>query len=109
MSITDQPIAWLARRWLNSKLRKIGCMSKLSIDSARKTVTVELDLEGEVTPITLTIENYRVIPGQGETFLEVGTVTTSRKWLTDLCADHLNQRRVNLTQLGLPRLVIGML
>lgn len=109
MSITDQPFALIARWWLNPKLKKIGCMTKLSIDSARKTVTVELDLKGEVAPITVTIENYRLIAEQGGTFLEVGTVTTSREWLTALCVDYLNQQRFNLTELGVPRVVTTLL
>jgi hypothetical protein len=109
MSIKDWALEKGALLWLNPKLERIGSMTKLSIDSARKTVTVELDLKGEATPIVVTIESYRLVVEQGATFLEIGSISTSREWLTSLCADYLKGRRFNLTERGVPSMVIGML
>ena len=75
-------MAFTARVAINTKLRSIGQMTELSIDTKNKRVRVRLELLGEKDPIDVEILRYS-LKEQGETtWITVEEVTSSRQWLT---------------------------
>lgn len=84
-------------------------MTRLQIDRDSKSIFVELDLKGETAPLTIALENYRLQTEPEGVFLEIADVKTSREWLTQLCEDYAKGRRLNLTKMGVPRVVLGLL
>ena len=69
-------------------------MTKLELDSKAKTIRVELDLNGETTPILIEVGGYSVSEVNGQTFLSVGKFKTSREWLTTLLNDYAVKKPV---------------
>jgi len=66
-------------------LHQYGRMTKLEIDRANKTVSVDLDLKGEKEGIRITLSNYQLIQSAGKNPLfEPGTIEVSREWLNAL-------------------------
>ena len=67
---------------INTKLRGIGEMTELSIDTKRKRVRVRLELVGEKEPIDVDIIRYSLKVKDESTHITIEEATSSRQWLT---------------------------
>lgn len=83
-----------ARRLLNLKIKSYGIMTALKIDRENKTVSLELELKGEVQPIKITVSNYNIVENDKGTFIEVGEITTSREWMNALLAEPAMKEKI---------------
>jgi len=75
-------LAFTARVAINTKLRSIGQMTELSIDTKNKRVRVRLELLGEKEPIDVEILRYSLKEKGKTTCITIEEVTSSREWLT---------------------------
>jgi hypothetical protein len=75
-------VAFVARIAINAKLRSIGRMSELSIDTKTKRVRVRLELLGEKEPIDVEVLRYSLKEKGETTYITIEEVTSSREWLT---------------------------
>ena len=75
-------MAFTARVAINIKLRTIGQMTELSIDTKNKRVRVRLELLGEKEPIDVEILRYSLKEKGKTTCITIEEVTSSREWLT---------------------------
>jgi hypothetical protein len=75
-------LAFTARVAINTKLRSIGEMTELSIDTKNKQVRVRLELLGEPEPIELQILRYSLKEKGETTYITIEEVISSREWLT---------------------------
>jgi len=66
----------------NTKLRSIGEMTELSIDTKTKRARVRLELLGEKEPIDVEILRYRLKEKGETTYITIEEATSSREWLT---------------------------
>ena len=78
----DATLAFTARVAINIKLRTIGQMTELSIDTKNKRVRVRLELLGEKEPIDVEILRYSLKEKGETTCITIEEVTSSREWLT---------------------------
>ena len=78
----DAAAAFTARIAINTKLRSIGQMTELSIDTQNKRVCVRLELLGENEPIDVEILRYSLKEKGENTCITIEEVTSSREWLT---------------------------
>ena len=76
--------------WLVDHLIEID---ELKIDSKRQRVEVVCRLNGEVSPIGITIERYRLSESAGKNFIEVLDSSATRPWLQTVMRDHLHGRK----------------
>lgn len=67
---------------VNTKLRGIGEMTELSIDTKKRTVRVKLELLGEPTPVEVEVAKYTLKSKGGTSELTIEEATASREWLT---------------------------
>ena len=80
----DAAIALGVRSFFNARYSRVGQMSHMSIDTARREIRVRLDLVGESTPVEIHVTNY-TIEHQGErATVTIGDATASREWITEL-------------------------
>jgi hypothetical protein len=100
----DATAAFAARQAVNSKLRGIGEMTGLSIDSKNGKIHALLELAGEIEPIKIEITKYRLIQEKSGARLTIEEATASREWL----ATALRQFVVGRT-FPLPARVAGLL
>ena len=75
-------MAFTARFAINTKLRSIGQMTELSIDTKNKRVCVRLELLGEKELIDVEILRYSLKEKGETTYITIEEVTSSREWLT---------------------------
>jgi hypothetical protein len=78
----DATLAFTARVAINTKLRLIGKMTELSIDTKKKRVRVRLELLGEKEPIDVEILRYSLKARGDTTHIIIEEATSSREWLT---------------------------
>jgi hypothetical protein len=83
-STKDRFIEQAALSYINRMFGAYGQATSLKIDSEAKTISLELDLKGEVSPVTIKITDYSITEEAGRFFLGVRHVETSREWLTGL-------------------------
>jgi hypothetical protein len=92
----DMMTSKAAKAYANNFIGAYGAVDDLSIDSKRNRVDVTIRLNGEVSPIGITIEKYRVAQENGKTFIEVLDSSATRPWLQAVMRDHLHGRRFEL-------------
>ena len=80
----DAALAFSARTYANARLRGIGEMTELSIDTKKRAVRMRLELLGEAEPIEIHIKEYRLKQSGESTMLTVLNATASREWLTEV-------------------------
>ena len=78
----DATLAFTTRVAINTKLRSIGEMTELSIDTKNRRVRVRLELAGETEPIDVEIARYRLKEKNETTYITIEEATSSREWLT---------------------------
>lgn len=79
--------------WFNTVKQHIGHMTHIKINSENKSIELELELKGETAPLRVHVQNYRIFTTDGETFIELTEVTTSREWINALLADYPQRER----------------
>ena len=75
-------MAFTTRVAINKKLRSIGQLTELSIDTKKKLVRVRLELLGENEPIDVEILRYSLKEKGDTTCITIEEATSSREWLT---------------------------
>jgi len=102
MSILTKAKDWMlqeaAKIWINNEYRRFGTMTKLEIDSQKRTIHVELDLKGETAPIKVDVGRYTLVEENGKTYLEMAEVSTSREWINLLLEEFVKQPRFAVPQ-----------
>ena len=78
----DATLAFTARVAINTKLRSIGQMTELLIDTKNKRVRARLELLGEKEPIEVEILRYSLKEKDETTYITIEEATSSREWLT---------------------------
>jgi hypothetical protein len=77
----DATLGFTARVAVNSKLKGIGEMTELSIDTKKRRVRVRLELVGEAEPIEVEITKYNLENKESGARLTIEEATASREWL----------------------------
>ena len=85
-----------AQAWVNKLIARYGNVQELRIDSRRKTVEVCCLLDGEATPITIRVENYRVEAERDKRFIRASEFTCTRPWLQKVLTDFGHRQRIEL-------------
>lgn len=82
-----------AKAYANNIIGRYGSVTALTIDSKRRRIEVVVQLNGEVSPIGVTIEKYQLQQENGTTYVEVLDSSCTRPWLQAVMRDHLSGRR----------------
>jgi hypothetical protein len=85
-----------AQTWANTLIARYGKVQNVKIDSRGKTLVVSCLLDGEPTPITISIENYVVETEQNKKFIRATGFSCSRPWLQNFLTDFGPKQRIEL-------------
>lgn len=85
-----------AKAWVNDFIKPYGRVEELKIDSKRRRVEVMCHLNGEVSPIGVTIEKYLIDTNGPNPVLQVIDSSATRPWLQAVMRDHLHGRKFDL-------------
>jgi len=84
------------RALVNARCRKFGALTRLEINREAKSIHAVLELKGESVPIAIDVADYHVSERDGKFFLKLGTVTTSREWITALANEAAADRELEI-------------
>lgn len=82
-----------AKAYANNVIARYGRVTALEIDSKRCRIDVTCELNGETSPIGVTIEKYQVEAAGEKTYIEVIDSSCTRPWLQAVMRDHLHGRK----------------
>lgn len=109
----DKGLSAAFRKGLGDRLAAYGEVREVRLDSAAKTLELDLLLDGETRLVILTVTDYLVVEEDGTCYLEFGAVTASRPWMTRLVADvvarWLPDKRVRIDPPALARIMKTLL
>lgn len=87
--VKDFALEVAAKPWINHIIKPYGHMTTIQIDSAAKSIHIELDLHGEPAPLRIDVKSYTLSAVAGETFIELGEIETSREWINTLLGNFI--------------------
>lgn len=93
-----------AKAYANTLIGRYGSVDDLTIDSKRCRIDVTVQLNGEVSPIGVTIEKYQLQQENGKTYVSVVDSSCTRPWLQAVMRDHLHGRRFEVPGWAAPAL-----
>ncbi len=97
MGAKDRLIEALALPILNGTLlAPYGQARELRLDTTGKRAEILLDLHGESEPLRITVGRYRIFERDGETFVSLHDIETSRAWMTTLAERAVEPRALKL-------------
>jgi hypothetical protein len=82
-----------AKAYVNNFIARYGKVNELQIDSKRHRVEVVCELNGEASPIGVTIEKYAVENKGAKTYIQVLDSSATRPWMQAVMRDHLHGRK----------------
>jgi hypothetical protein len=88
----DAMASMAAKSYLNNFIERYGRVDDLKIDTKRSRIEVVCTLIGEVAPIGVTIERYRIEDRGARKVLQVLDSSATRPWLQAVMRDHLHGR-----------------
>ena len=77
----DAAVAFAARTFVNQKLKGIGELTDLRVDTKTKSMRLRLELRGESEPLEIHVAKYSLKQKGDETRLIVKEATASREWV----------------------------
>jgi hypothetical protein len=94
----DIAFSTTAKSLLNRKLSKFGELSHLDLDSNKEAIELELLLKGETTPLQIRIKGYTIEEIEGQHYLTVEEVQTSRVWINALVESYVNDKKFKISK-----------
>jgi hypothetical protein len=95
----DRLVETMAPGLLNSGfLQPYGRITNLKLNSESRELDLTVELNGEVEPLRVHIQEYELIEEGDKTFLIMHRVVTSRAWLTTLARDLAVGRKLELPE-----------
>jgi hypothetical protein len=95
----DRLVETMAPGLLNSGvLQPYGRITNFKLNSESRELDVTVELNGELDPLRLHIQEYELIGEDGKMFLIIHRVVTSRAWLTALVRDLAVGRKLELPE-----------
>jgi hypothetical protein len=95
-SLKDKTVSFGLRQVINLKIKEYGEMLKLNLDSANKTIDLELMLLGEKEPLEVNVGNYEIIHKDGKEYLSAKNITTSREWINIVAKNFLENQEIEI-------------
>jgi hypothetical protein len=92
----DMMTSSAAKAYVNNVISAYGKVDELNIDSKRSRIEVLCRLNGEVAPIGVTIEKYKVEQDGAKKYILVLDSSATRPWMEAVMRDHLHGRRLEL-------------
>jgi len=85
----DTALSKGAKIAINYRIKGYGKMLKLNLDSKRKSIEMEVMLDGEHEPLSVHVRNYEMTEEDGKYLLKVYGVSTSRAWIDTIASSYL--------------------
>ena len=95
-AIKDRAVEVSVKALLNHTIEKFGAVTRLQLDSKKKTMFAELALKGDATPILIDVDSYEIIERHGDTYIAVRSVRASREWVGAVLSEFVVDRQFKI-------------
>jgi len=95
-NVKDQTLSFAMREFVNYKIKEYGAMLKLNLDSEKKSIEMEVMLDGEKEPLTVSVDRYTLIQKGERHFLQIEGISTSRAWINTVASSYLEGQRFEI-------------
>jgi hypothetical protein len=85
----DAALSKGAKIAINNQIKEYGKMLKLNLDSEKKSIEMEVMLEGEKESLTVNVQRYEMTQQGDKHFLKIQGVKTSRTWINTVASSYL--------------------
>lgn len=85
----DSSVSFVMEKMLQKKLERYGRLMEFKLDSRQNTASLKLLLKGETDPVSVWVEEYRVLENAAGNSVVVKRARASREWITLLMEDVL--------------------
>ena len=99
-----QAVSLAARQFFNSYLEKYGTMLNFSVQPETKTISAEILLKGEQSPIKLHLSGYDIGGTAEKPVLRIAKAEASREWLETLLREFVEGKPFDLPPKAVPLL-----
>jgi hypothetical protein len=96
--LKDTALSVGAKEAINARIREIGRVETLRIDTARKSLNLVLTLDGEPEALEVEVGRYTLCREEGKCSVRLEGIRTSRRWIDTLGAQHLEGRRCEVPE-----------
>lgn len=86
----------LIKAVINVKIKRIGTVLNLKLDSKKKCINLEVMLAGEESPLTIEIGQYNIVLESDKYYIQIDDVSTSRLWLNVVAEETLNGQKIEI-------------
>ena len=92
----DRLLAKGAKAHCNRLIEQYGTVLDLQLNTADRSLSLKLLLNGEETPIDIQVHDYTFSTAEGKSVLVIDgrKIDTSREWLTKLIHDRIGQKQL---------------
>ena len=88
-SLKEKALQAAAKAFINRQIEKFGVLTRLEIDSRKRSLRGELELRGEPSPITIQVGSYALSEADGASYITFQDIQSSREWITALLSQYL--------------------
>jgi len=88
----DAALSKGAKIAINNYMKEYGEMLKLNLDSEKRSIEMEVMLEGEKEPLSVNVDKYEMTQNGGKHFLKIQGVKTSRAWINTVASSYLENK-----------------
>ena len=99
-----QAVSMAGRQFLNAYLEKYGTMLNFSVQPETKTITAEILLKGESSPLHLTLTGYEIAGTADKPVLRIAQTSASREWLAVVLKEFVEGKPIELPPKAAPLL-----
>lgn len=92
----DLMLSQAAKAYLNGQFSHYGKVQELKIDSRAQRADVTCLLEGETSPVSISVGRFTVHDQGAKKFIEARDCTCTRLWMHRLIKDHVEGRRFEI-------------
>ena len=92
----DKMIATVAKRLLETKLKRYGEVTSLSVESKNNRMVMEFHPTGESAPIQVTIQEYKIVETDDGVVIRLESLTSDRPWVANILEDFVEGYEVPL-------------
>ena len=72
------------------KISDYGKLTDINLDIKQRIVKLDFSMHGEESIVKVQLSEFKLLQIQGQDYLKIGSVQTSRQWMTLLGQDYLD-------------------
>ena len=94
--VKDRGLSVAVQTAINHKIKEFGEMIKFNLDSKSKTIELEIMLDGEIEPLHVKVNNYRLAEENEKHYLVANDIVTSRAWINSVAFEYLSGQKFEI-------------